>query len=409
MAIEILVEAKLDKENEKESFTSFLLHFCKHMYLKAEDYGNHILIEVCPKGDIEVAFEGCFISISAKTELAGPGFHAFVCKFIDELKEASDLSYDVNDDTKYYEERNFENLKYGYFYKWLQKMSQYVIQQKEEIESLCWTHEEYKPLYKKEHVITNMGYMKLSDFQNKDIEDLAFQFFIWNTVEKDARYYRNCALSLLWESCFFQYSDMNEATEKIAKTILDYLEAAYDLNQDIALPVEAYQILCNTFNREMVIPISHNNLPIKGYRSEPVYYYFGNWQLYVSGFAERSFDKTTNTLHFMAPYEHADKAWEWMIKANIYNVKDVASLQYDARYEAKETFVFSNNEYQANAMVQTCDEFELLHVVYQNQEEVLVLDCYCSNTKQLEVLKEWVQYVVYVPVEIDEITDLQLN
>lgn len=410
MAIEIIVEAKLEKENEKESFTSFLLHFCKHMYLKAEDYGNHVLIEVCPKGDIEVAYEGCFISISAKTELAGPGFHAFVCKFIDELKEACELSFEVHDHTKYYEERNFENLKYGYFYKWLQEMSQYVIQQKEDVESLCWVHPEYKPLYKEGHIITNMGYIELSDFQNKDIEELAFQFFIWNTIEKDARYYRNCAISLLWESCFFQYSDMNEATEKVAKTILDYLEVAYDLDHEIALPLDAYQVLCNIFHREQIIPDSHKNLSVNGYRSQPVYYYFGNWQLYVSGFAERSFDKTCETLHFMAPYEHADKAWEWMMKANVYTAGSVDKSLYDNIYQAKETFMFSSVNYQANAVIQSCDEFELLRVIYQNDVEVLVLDCYCSDTKHLEMLKDWVQHVVYNPVEIeDDAKKLHMN
>ena len=57
---------------------------------------------------------------------------------------------------------------------------------------------------------------------------MADDFFVWNDRKRTARYYRNCAMVLLWKECYFAYSSMNEYTDKIANSILDYLEAAYE-------------------------------------------------------------------------------------------------------------------------------------------------------------------------------------
>lgn len=395
MAIEIVVEGKLEKESEKASFTSFLQHLCKHMLLKIEDYGQQLLIEVCPKGEVEVSYEGCFISMSAKTSMVGPGFHAFVCKFIDEVIEASDMKFEVQDPTNFYRERNFENLKHRYFYKWLKEMVVYAKEDMHEQDfSLCWTHEEYLPTSVEGHVITAMGYKPYEDFHIKDIEEIAMDFFIWNTVEKDARYYRNCALSLLWDACFYEYSNMNEATEKVANTILDYLEAAYEQDHMIALPWKVYAQLCDAVHREQVLqPTNDLNIQHLGYRKQPVYYYFGNWYVYVHGCAEKSFDKTTQTMHFMAPYKDANTAWEWMIKANIYPLDSSKLSIYDNIYNAIETFTFSTEVYQASALIQRGEEFLLLRVFYQSPQESLVLDYYCKDESYLETMKQWCKKV----------------
>ncbi len=62
-----------------------------------------------------------------------------------------------------------------------------------------------------------MGYMTKDKFLHSEVEDLAKEFFIWNEEKRTAQYYRNCAISLLWKECYFEYSAMNEETDKIAK------------------------------------------------------------------------------------------------------------------------------------------------------------------------------------------------
>lgn len=49
---------------------------------------------------------------------------------------------------------------------------------------------------------------------------------------------------LLWKECYFAYSSMlNEYTDKIANSILDYLEAAYEKDDLLPLPMDA----CNLY------------------------------------------------------------------------------------------------------------------------------------------------------------------
>ena len=42
--------------------------------------------------------------------------------------------------------------------------------------------------------VTPLGYIHRDDFQTRDVEDLADDFFVWNDRKRTARYYRNCAM-----------------------------------------------------------------------------------------------------------------------------------------------------------------------------------------------------------------------
>ena len=56
MAIELVLEGKLEKESEKEEFSAFLKELCKQKQLKIEDYDTLVLIDVCPEGRIECSY-----------------------------------------------------------------------------------------------------------------------------------------------------------------------------------------------------------------------------------------------------------------------------------------------------------------------------------------------------------------
>ena len=122
MSIEIVLEGQLEKETDKEAFSAFLKQVCDEKKLKLEDYDATVMIDICPEGYIECGYEDRFVSIAAQTNVAGPGFHAFVCTVFDEIISGSQIPLEVNDPTGYYTDRNFENLKYKYFYRWLKAM-----------------------------------------------------------------------------------------------------------------------------------------------------------------------------------------------------------------------------------------------------------------------------------------------
>lgn len=407
MAIEIVLEGKLEKEKEREQFSALLKTLCDQKKLKLEDYDTFVNIEVCPEGYIECSYEGCFISLSAQTNVAGPGFHAFACTFFDDVIAQSEITFSVSDPTKYYTERNFETLKYGYFYRWLQDIAAYVEEHEEEYHNLCicWRSDAYQPLEREGMVVTPMGYISAKDFKTLEIEELAQRFFIWNSLQRDGAYYRNCALSLLWTDCYYEYSGMNEATDKIAHTIMDYVEAAYEADDTIGLPLDMYELLCDCLAREKLI---HHGVsapvPAIGYRRQLVWYPFGNWSIPVDGCSENSFDNSTQTLHFMAPYKTSDEPWRWMIKANAYHFDKTVDSYLDILenpQDVMESFTIEDGDMKGKAVVEQLEEY--LHIIAQlnYEQDTLIMEYILHDHKDIAMMKDWLHKIKHRIFEDD--------
>ena len=116
--IEMLMEGELQSVKEQDSFREMWKQIAQKHKVKWEDFHMLLTMEVCPEGVIECSFEDKFVSIAAQTNVAGPGFHACVASIYDDILLDSGLSFQVNDPTGYYEKRDFEELKYRYFYPW---------------------------------------------------------------------------------------------------------------------------------------------------------------------------------------------------------------------------------------------------------------------------------------------------
>lgn len=410
MAIEIVLQGKLEKEEEREGFSLFLQELCDNKKIKMEDYDVSVMIDVCPEGYIECSYEGLFITIVAQTNVAGPGFHAFVCRFVDDILQEGCIDFEVSDPTKYYFERNFEDLKYTYFYQWLKNISTYVEETKESSDdiSVSWPLEYYHPKVQKGSVITPMGYLPCEEFVFGDMEALAQSFFIWNNLEADALYYRNCALSLLWKECFFTYSAMNEYSDKIANMIIDYIEAAYDVNNEIALPLATYRMLCESVEREILI-VEGNEVEIEhlGYRKQVVAFDFEHWTIPVHGCSEKTFDKSTQTLHFMAPYERADTPWSWMIKANAYTFeKDTPSfleILEEGYPGAVSQFTFEKDGMIGKGVVQPSDDYFSLILQANCKKDTLFVECVVKDKEEALLLGEQLKGIRHRVIKDDKI------
>ena len=66
-----------------------------------------------------------------QTNMLGPGFHKAAIEFIDRLQQATETRFEVEDETDYYTERDFEAMKKKHFHKWLAKLFE-IIQEQED-------------------------------------------------------------------------------------------------------------------------------------------------------------------------------------------------------------------------------------------------------------------------------------
>lgn len=415
MAIELVLEGKLEKEKEREDFSAFLKELCEHKKIKMEDYDRVVDMELCPQGHITCSYEGLFVSIVAQTNVIGPGFHAYVCSFFDDILASSGVSFEVSDPTSYYEKRDFEALKYNYFYPWLQSMADYIVKRDEEEEglSLCWNDEVYQPSAKKGMVVTPLGYISVDDFKHLEVEALAEKFFIWNQFDRDAKYYRNCAYALLWKDCFFEYSAMNEESDKACNMIADYIEIAYDKDATLPLPLDVYHSLCETIMRE---PLRLHGVQemkeTKGYRHDFITYTFGNWLIQVPGFSEFSYDKTTKTLHFMAPYKHSGEPWQWFINAFAFDTeKDMHDFLnpsfLQAQQQNEERYFINNGMVKGKVTACEIEDYTEIHAQFLYEQELLDVTLLAKAKEDVTLLKEVLQAIDHKEVEEEFEEDLK--
>lgn len=69
--------------------------------VQIEDRGHAVEILVCPQGKIVAQEDEKDLILAANTRHGGPGFHAFVVDFFEDLQEEVEGEYEFFDDTEY--------------------------------------------------------------------------------------------------------------------------------------------------------------------------------------------------------------------------------------------------------------------------------------------------------------------
>lgn len=388
--LEIVVEGELEKESEQAQFTQMLEDVCKKHYIKMEEDTPRIVIDICPQGKLLCTYAGTRIHMVANTGVIGPGFHVCVTQIIDDILHLSAHAFHVYDSTNYFERRDFEELKYTHFYPWLQEIANRLVKQpvQEEGMCICWPKDEYEPMVKKGYASTLLGYMAIDDFVKKDIDELAQAFFIWNQECRDAHYFRNCAMARLWKDCFYEYSLMNEATCKTAHTIIDYLEAAYEMDASIALPYDVYDALCDVLHREKVIQGVYPKRTIDiGYRKGWVWYHIGNFMFPCMGFAEKAWDAMREDVILTAPYTEEAMEWEWLCKVH---VKNTNNEQLTPHHEDPKCFDLTMKHLVGRGCVDAIDDGFVCSAWVYKEEETLETSCIVRKKEDIAMICEWV-------------------
>ena len=396
MAIELVLEGKLENGLDQESFFDYLKDVSEKKHMQYREYQDSAVMEVCPEGLIECSLENDFISIQAQTNAAGPGFHAFVANLYDDILMNSGLSFQVYDTTDYYEKRDFENLKQNHFYRWLEEITTFIKEQ-EEPQELCiaWPMHAYLPKSKQGHAVTPMGYLPFEAFSYDHIEELAERIFIWNKIERDATFYRNCAWNLLWKDCYYDYTMMNEESTKAAQQIIDYLDAAYRLDPDMELPSTVYHQLCDLLECEAWIPEGKgSNLEI-GYRREVVHYPFKEWLIAASGFCER-FGMSEEELILNGPYHNSDEPWNWMMRATTVQEKETIE---------QPDFRFVSGDVTVTGVYEQGEGYEGMLVIAEQEDDCLKLNIHYRESETKEIILEYLHALRHSRVREQSKTD----
>ena len=358
-----------------------------------EDYSE---LSVCRLGNIFFNYEQEEDDIAVigdcQTNLLGAGFHKAAIDIVDELVELRDSSTEVEDDTEYYEHRDFERMRSEHFYHWLNAIVELCRERMKEncsMSAICWDCNKYMPREIEGTVVSPFGRICPEHFieriKDEGIERLASEFFMWNNEERDALFYRNTALSALWEDCYFMPSARSEEDMEINSFIIENLEKAAAMDTSLAFPKEDYLLLCRLAEKEPVdvsaLPDFISEFPI-GYRKDKVTYTLGNLK----------FDLPGNYLYFEEDdsrgyYDGEDENWH-VVRMLAYSMPDDEAdyLEDDENVLIEEKFFENgkcrlydlggeeeedNDEYVCQCQIITEHQFTLFTLSCEGRDEAM--------------------------------------
>ena len=192
------------------------------------------------------------------SSLAGAGFHAAAVRFVEELTRETEMEIILSDETGYGDDHDFDRMREEHFL-WLAEESGFCMPGAEEqwpeavSFGLCWDLDQYTPEEVPGTVFTPFGRFSIQKIvgwvEQEELSPFAKEFFIWNEPGRDAGYYRNTALSLMWEECYFMPGSRSGRDRRINDRIIDDLERSLLLDRSLPFPAEEYITLCRLNER----------------------------------------------------------------------------------------------------------------------------------------------------------------
>ncbi len=114
----------------------------------------------------------------------------------------------------------------------------------------------------------------------------ARDFFVWNELEKDACFYRNSAMVLLHQFCYFMPSDRSKQDEKVNREVIELFETALSMDRKLPFPKKEYLEVCSLHGHVPVDLEGVTPLPEEvsiGCRKHLVYRKIGNMSFGIPG------------------------------------------------------------------------------------------------------------------------------
>ncbi|MCF0107238.1 MAG: hypothetical protein HUJ53_10775, partial [Holdemanella sp.] len=376
---------KNNNDKEKNELYEVLGALCVREQIQIEDKGDYVEITACPQGKIRVTEEDDTILLSANTRHGGPGFHCFVVDFYRDIKEEIPGEYELIDDLEFDLEEDFRKLHSTY-----EEELEYIrgiLIKNDLLKEQNYLYEEtfFLPMNKKGRILTSVGDIDEKEFKEMSLLELMDCFYVWNDWDKDARFFKNAALTLLAKEGVGIYTNMNETTIKHAQTICDYIELAFEDDPKLPLPVKNYKFLIEQLGRENKLngAIQMKEEVIQ-YRDGEVYHLFESAKVVAHGACERSYDPQNRCLCLMAPYVE-EATWKYLIQASlnssIMTDYDNVSKQIPIAYDGKSIYMSEWKE----------DGFFTIEAIVQRKEEQLFFHCIVANQKNLAYIRQCIK------------------
>ncbi|MEY8318503.1 hypothetical protein AALB19_14480 [Oscillospiraceae bacterium 50-58] len=190
---------------------------------------------------------------------AGPGLHKAAVETLDALPIQK---LHVEDETEYFQHRDFDRMLREHFHPWLKTMVDMLTGQFGEDHTnvcMCWDLDAYMPEDVPGTVVTPVGRFSAKwmreTVENQGIETLAERFFLWyHPGKRDALYNRQVALNLLWEHCYYAPSSRSREDASNNEIVCKNLEMAAMLDRNVPLPRKAYEEICQLARRAPALP-----------------------------------------------------------------------------------------------------------------------------------------------------------
>ncbi len=262
------------------------------------DAGGELRISVCELGDIIFSVvrdedDNLMAYASATTNIVGAGFHKEVCDFFDEIKHLFS-NCTITDETDYIEHKNFQLLKDEHFNKYLHNLIKIAVENDNEQNGqmmFCWDIGDYSPETIENSVVTPFGRYSIRHLEhiikNHKIDLFAKEFFIWNEIEKDARFYRNSALHLMWHSLhYIKDFGVIESEKLLHEKVVSMLEKSASMDNKLPFPKQEYLEICKLHDHTPIdvsaLPEYSSEYPI-GYRKDTICHNIGIINVAVNG------------------------------------------------------------------------------------------------------------------------------
>lgn len=244
--------------NKIKSYFNALSSPVPHRQVSVYDRGEQMEVSLFPfEENVYVTFDKSTVTISAKTNSAGPGYHAHVVAMIDDLAAKTGLKVtasSVEDETGYYANRDFSALQDSMF-DWLEALSYNVLQQFRNSDytglSICMPLE-ITPATEDHFASYPLGYLNEGYFdrvinakQSGDRQEkkaVCSQFFIWWDQPMDAAFYKKCALATMWADIQW-VPPHDDAETALYDSALACLEKAYEREPHRLYPAQEWMEL----------------------------------------------------------------------------------------------------------------------------------------------------------------------
>ncbi len=279
------------------------------------------------------------LAINAKTNGAGPGYHAYLADVFERLRTACALSWnddDVEDETGYWHGRDFEELQHT-MADWLESLAGMLVQHHMNDGSfglaICMGTERVPDDASRyaAHLLgwRDRDYFRAMFHDGPSPTDCA-AFFIWWTRERNAEFYLKCALAMMWCDCNWLPPETDLETRLYTAVFL-CLESAWDSNPKLHFPVLEWKEMALLSDSGDIIQELERRFPAEVPRREPIGYLRGNvrhdlgsgWRITLPGAMHEELDGEDGTVLVYWDSLHTIRVSRFTVTGENINARDL--------------------------------------------------------------------------------------